>query len=132
VAGSYGRGADLNLSLAEGAARIQDIYLRKIVEAVVDNAFKFSDIGSSVRVVGLREKDFYVLAVSDEGRGMDDDQLQQVGAFVQFERDQYEQQGLGLGLSIARRLAELHRGALRLESAPDEGTTVWVWLPLAD
>ncbi len=85
-----------------------------------------------MRVVGLRDKDFYVLAVTDEGRGMAEEQLQQVGAFVQFERDQYEQQGLGLGLSIARRLAELHQGTLRLESTPDEGTTAWVWLPLAD
>ena len=132
VASSYGRATDLDLNMAEGAARIQDIYLEKVVAALVDNAFKFSDVDTPVRIVGLREKDFYVLGVTDEGRGMDEEQLQQVGAFVQFERDQYEQQGLGLGLSIARRLAELHRGTLRLESAPNEGTTVWVWLPLAD
>lgn len=132
VANSYGRVTDLDFNMATGAARIQDIYLEKVVAALVDNAFKFSEVDTPVRIVGLREKDFYVLAVTDEGRGMDEDQLQQIGAFVQFERDQYEQQGLGLGLSIARRLAELHRGTLRLESAPREGTTVWVWLPLAD
>ena len=132
VAQSYGRFTDLDMSIASGAARIQDIYLEKVVAALVDNAFKFSDVDTPVRIVGLREKDFYVLGVTDEGRGMDEDQLQQIGAFVQFERDQYEQQGLGLGLSIARRLAELHQGTLRLESAPHEGTTVWVWLPLAD
>ena len=73
-----------------------------------------------------------MLEVSDQGRGMAEEQLRQVGAFVQFDRDQYEQQGLGLGLSIARRLVELHQGTLRLESTPGEGTTVWIWLPQAD
>ena len=101
-------------------------------DCILDNAFKFSNTGQPVRIEGLREKDFYVIAISDEGRGMAEEQLQQLGAFVQFDREQYEQQGLGLGLTIARRLAELHRGTLRLESSPEEGTTVWVWLPLAD
>ena len=131
VADSYGRTRDLHLNMAEGGARMQDIYLGKVVEALVDNAFKFSDAGQPVRIEGLREKDFYVIAVTDEGRGMAEEQLQQLGAFVQFDREQYEQQGLGLGLSIARRLTELHQGTLRLESVPNEGTTVWVWLPLA-
>lgn len=132
VAESYHRAPDLHTNVAPGVARIQDIYLEKIVGALVDNAFKFSETGTLVHLAGLKEKDFYVLEVSDRGRGMDEEQLRQVGAFVQFDRDQYEQQGLGLGLTIARRLAELHQGALRLESALGEGTTVWIWLPLAD
>ena len=132
VAENYQRAADLQVNMAEGMARIQDVYLEKMIEALVDNAFKFSESGTPVRVEGLKEEDFYVLEVSDQGRGMAEEQLLQVGAFVQFDRDQYEQQGLGLGLSITRRLAELHQGTLHLESTPDEGTTVWIWLPLAD
>ena len=132
VAENYRRHGDLELNLAQGVARIQDLYLEKIVEALVDNAFKFSDTGTPVQVTGLKDKDFYVLEISDKGRGMAEEQLRQVGAFVQFDRDQYEQQGLGLGLSIARRLIELHQGTLRLESTLGEGTPVWVWLPLAD
>ena len=132
VAENHQRAADLQVNLAEGIARIQDVYLEKMIEALVDNAFKFSESGTPVRVEGLKEEDFYVLEVADQGRGMAEEQLRQIGAFVQFDRDQYEQQGLGLGLSIARRLAELHQGTLHLESTPDEGTTVWIWLPLSD
>jgi signal transduction histidine kinase len=43
----------------------------------------------------------------------------------------YEQQGQGLGLTLARRLAELHGGELAIESIPAQGTTVRVTLPLA-
>jgi signal transduction histidine kinase len=122
---------DLHMSLSSATVRMQDVYLEKIVEELLDNAFKVSPAGSTVRVMGLRDADFYVLEVTDEGRGMTEEQQQFVGAFVQFERKQYEQQGLGLGMTIASRLVELHKGELRIESVPGQGTTVWVWMPLA-
>ncbi|MFQ5570513.1 MAG: response regulator [Rhodothermales bacterium] len=128
---SHARPEDLHLDIAQGQARIQGAYLEKIVEELVDNAFKFSGPGTPVSVTGLRDKDYYVLQVTDEGRGITDEQLQQVGAFVQFDRKKYEQQGLGLGLAIARRLTALHQGMLDIDSVLDKGTSVWVWLPLA-
>jgi len=53
-----------------------------------------------------------------------------VGAYMQFDRRIYEQNGVGLGLTIARRLAELHGGSLQITSIPNEKTTVVINLPL--
>jgi signal transduction histidine kinase len=53
-----------------------------------------------------------------------------MGAYMQFDRKQHEQQGLGLGLMIAKRLTELHGGSLAVQSEPGAGTTVVVKLPL--
>jgi len=50
---------------------------------------------------------------------------------MQFDRKVYEQQGSGLGLTVAMRLTEIHGGFLKLESEYEEGTTVTVTLPAA-
>ena len=70
-----------------------------------------------------------VLSVSDCGRGFSTEQIAQIGAYMQFERKFNEQQGLGLGLTIAKRLVELHGGALSIEGKKGEGATVIAKLP---
>ena len=71
------------------------------------------------------------LSISDHGRGFSTEQIRKVGAYMQFDRKMHEQQGLGLGLTIAKRLTELHGGSLAIQSEPGVGTTVTVKLPLA-
>jgi len=122
---------DLELTVRDvEAIGIGEDYLRKIVEELVDNAFKFSTSGTPVYVTGDIERDTYILSVSNQGRGMSSEQIALVGAYMQFERRIHEQQGAGLGLIICKRLAEMHGGELAIESIPESETTVWVTLPL--
>lgn len=123
------RADDLQLAIAPGAAAISEQNLSKVCEELVDNALKFSAPGSRVRVTcGVGTKGFE-LVVADHGRGMKRENLENIGAYVQFERRIHEQQGSGLGLAIARRLVELHGGQIDIRSEPDFGTTVRVTLP---
>jgi signal transduction histidine kinase len=57
-------------------------------------------------------------------------QIVEVGAYQQFDRKLYEQQGSGLGLSIIKRLVQLLGGELTIESVPEKYTTVRVVLPI--
>ena len=74
----------------------------------------------------------YYLQISDQGRGMSSEAIVRVGAYMQFERKIHEQQGVGLGLILARKFAEVYSGQLTIESVPEQGTTVTVMLPLSE
>jgi signal transduction histidine kinase len=121
---------DLQLELAEVRIVITPDRLAKSVEELVGNAFKFSTAGSPVRVVTRTGDHQFMLVVTDRGRGMTAEQIASVGAHMQFERRFYEQQGAGLGLIIARRIAQLHGGDLMIESEPGQLTSVQFSLPL--
>lgn len=129
TADAHQRRGDLRVHLTEGAARMHAFHLEKIVEELVDNAFKFSKDGAPVEVTLSHEGETLQLQVADRGQGMSDEHIQNIDVFVQFNRDNIEQQGSGLGLTVAKRLIELYSGTLTIESTPSEGTTVHVRIP---
>ena len=123
------RAADLVLDLRDVPLAISEDYFAKIVDELLDNAFKFSSPGSPVEVRATTRGSHFFLRITDHGRGMKVEHIAGVGAYMQFERKVYEQQGSGLGLTIAKRLTELHQGELNIQSEIDLGTTVEVKLP---
>ena len=123
------READLKLGLGAAAPRIAPRHLEKIIEELLDNAFKYSKAGTPVHVTSAPDLNGFALSVMDHGRGMTAAQIADIGAYAQFERKLHEQQGSGLGLAIARRLAEVYGGDLTLESTPGQQTIVRVTLP---
>lgn len=131
AARAFERANDLTARTENVVVQISGEMLKKIVEEIVDNAFKFSTAGTKIDIRGEQRGESYSLQVSDQGRGMTAEQMSRVGAYMQFERKLYEQQGMGLGLILAKRLAELHGGELTILSEPGQGTTVQVKLQLA-
>ena len=124
-----GRLPDLTLELADGALAMAEEYFKKIVAELVQNAFKFSEAGSPVHVSLKAAGEEIEFSVHDHGRGFSTEHIQRIDAYVQFERKMKDEQGLGLGLAIAKKLAELHGGRLAITSRKDTGTTVVVKLP---
>jgi two-component system, sensor histidine kinase and response regulator len=116
---------DLLMDLAPNLGlRISDENLGKIITELVDNSCRFSKAGTPISIRAYREPETVVIEIQDSGRGMSPQQIADIGAFMQFERGIYEQQGMGLGLSIAIKLCELHNGSLHLDSKKDVGTRV--------
>lgn len=124
------RDADVQVSCTPASVQISADAMQKITLELVDNALKFSTAGTPVEVNGAPEDGYFVLSVTDQGRGMTAEDIAHIGAYVQFERRFYEHAGLGLGLVIARRLAEAYGGSLMITSTPKVETRVMVKLPL--
>jgi len=125
------RAGDLKLDLSDKPVAISEEYLTKIADELIHNAFKFSKSGTSIQIALFPTDRSLTLSISDHGRGLGTEHIRKVGAYMQFERKLHEQQGLGLGLAIAKRLTELHGGSLTIRSEPGVGTSVIVELPLA-
>ena len=115
--------------------RADAIRLRQIVANLVNNAQKYTGPGGRIAVAVEQSGGEAILRVSDNGRGIPPERLEDVfELFTQLGPPQGRGEGgLGIGLALVRRLAELHGG--RVEAASpglDRGATFTVWLPQGD
>ncbi len=129
IADRIGRLGDLTMEVSDTPIGIAEEYFQKIVTELVQNALKFSDEGSPVRVQLKVAGNEVELSVHDSGRGFSTEQIHRIGAYVQFERKMQDVEGLGLGLTITKKLVELHGGVLAVSSEQGNGSTVSVKFP---
>ena len=117
---------DLKIGLEAVSLPVGRSTLLCIVDELLDNAFKFSRQGSPV---SLELDPNRRLVITDKGRGMTPDEIERIGAFQQFDRKKYEQQGLGLGLILVQKMCALHGATFTLTSNPGQGTRAEVVFP---
>lgn len=130
------RGHAVQLSLSSEPVRVvgDAARLSQVFTNLLNNAAKYTDVGGRVELSVTRGAAEAVVAVRDNGRGLDAAAHERVfDMFYQAERDlECSEGGLGLGLSLVRSLVELHGGTVRAHSAGrGHGSVFSVHLPLA-
>jgi signal transduction histidine kinase/CheY-like chemotaxis protein len=129
------RDQQVSLEIAAGLFTDADpTRIAQIVTNLLHNAAKFTSKGGAIRIEALREGDEAFVRVSDSGAGIRPDQIERVfDMFARVERPGVAAEpGLGIGLALARRLAEMHGGALLLASEGEgRGATFSLRLPLS-
>jgi signal transduction histidine kinase len=97
--------------------------LRLALKEVVDNAHRYTPEGGNIVIRLFRREEQAVVEIKDTGIGMSPEVQEQV--FVRFYREDEARstRGFGLGLSIAKRIMDLHYGQITVHSAPKLGTT---------
>jgi len=118
---------DSSVGVIEGDER----RLRQVLHNILSNSLRFTPRGGLVDVRALGTADAIEMVVRDNGVGIPEQEQESI--FDLFKRGSNADgtKGIGLGLSLARRMVELHRGRLDLHSEPGVGTTITIVLPRA-
>lgn len=124
---------DVDVPESLGVVRADADRLRQVLWNLLSNAVKFTPPRGRVSIHADREGDMVRINVSDTGRGVSKDALNRIfDRFVQSDRTDASRGGLGLGLSIARQLVEVHGGTIDAASeGAGRGTHFRVQIPLA-
>ncbi len=108
--------------------------LAQVVSNLLNNAAKYTPAGGRIEVCTRAQDGRVVIQVADNGTGICAEMLPRVfDLFAQMDRTlERAQGGLGIGLSLVKKLVELHGGDIRAESeGPSQGSRFTVWLPQA-
>ncbi|HXG87481.1 MAG TPA: ATP-binding protein [Vicinamibacterales bacterium] len=106
--------------------------LAQVLSNLLNNAAKYTPAGGHITLAAARDDHQVVIRVVDTGVGIPQDMLRSVfDMFTQVGDAEHGQGGLGIGLTLVRRLTEMHGGTVTAESSPD-GSTFTVRLPLAE
>lgn len=133
-AGSGTKGIRLSMELEPDIhARVDRTLITRLVSNLLSNAYQYGREGGSIRVVLCRERNEIKLSVSDDGIGIDAEELERIWSrFYQVNpaRTAEESGSMGLGLTMVKQIAKLHTGEVRVESILGKGSTFTVTFPI--
>ena len=126
-----GKGIDMDVSLEEVTVTADEALLSQVWMNVVNNSIKFTPAGGSVYVVLHQQGGKIVFKITDTGCGISEqDQAHVFERFYKADKSrERSNEGSGLGLSIVKKIVEMHKGTVDLESKLGTGTAIIISLP---
>lgn len=113
--------------------KIDEFHISNMLVNLLDNANKYSPEVPEISVKTRNEGNWYVIEISDKGMGMDTENKTKI--FEKFFREEtgniHNVKGQGLGLSYVKKIIELHKGQVIVDSEKDRGSTFIIKLPMA-
>ena len=131
VALRNGQSLDVELPSSLPTVRADEERIRQVVLNLMNNAFKFTPAGGKIALRARAEGANLVVEVQDTGRGISkEDQQLLFEPYRSLESDKEHLSGLGLGLSLSKKLLELHGGQIWAKSQTGKGSTFGFSVPL--
>jgi signal transduction histidine kinase len=129
------KGLLLELDVPPGLPRIagDGDRLAQVFTNLLDNAIKHTPAGGQITLQAETTSNGVTVTVQDTGVGVPPDDLPRIfERFYQVDKSRQSDRrsGMGLGLAITKQIVEAHGGVIQVTSAPGQGTTFTVWLPL--
>ncbi|MCX7736165.1 MAG: HAMP domain-containing histidine kinase [Candidatus Kapabacteria bacterium] len=123
---------DFKIELEDASIQMSENFFTILMTELIDNAVKYSDNGKPIIIKTKADSENLNLMVMDYGMGINQEDLNKIDAYTQFDRDKFEQQGLGLGLAIVHRIVDISGSKIKIESEVNNFTKVEISIPLAN
>ncbi|TXF76122.1 sensor histidine kinase [Chryseobacterium sp.] len=121
-----------NFTAEEYIFKIDEFHIANALVNLLDNANKYSPDAPEITITTRNEGNFYVLEIADKGMGMETDNKLKI--FEKFFREEtgniHNVKGQGLGLSYVKKIIELHKGQVIVESHKGKGSTFTLKIPM--
>lgn len=127
------KGIDLKIKIENQTIQANQESLEEMILIFLDNAVKFTQAKGKIKVIGKTDKKYFSLKISDTGIGIAKKELPYIfDRFYRADQSRSKEKvlGFGLGLSLAKRIIEIHKGTVEVESVSGKGTTFTIKLPL--
>ena len=123
---------NIELIMDESRDAVACLDLKWTTEAVfniIDNAIKYSDEGTSINLRINTFEMFSCISVEDHGIGIEEDEIPKLFARFYRSREVSDNEGIGVGLYLARQLVEEQGGYIKVKSTPGKGSTFELFFP---
>lgn len=107
-------------------------WTQEAVFNILDNAVKYTESGGEIHVALTRQEIFLKISISDTGKGIAPERQAEIFTRFYREPEVHDKPGVGIGLYLARRIMELQKGYIEVESEPGEGAEFRLYLPWRD
>jgi two-component system, OmpR family, sensor histidine kinase KdpD len=129
---SDGRAWQLDISDRLPLADADPEFAAQVVRQLAENAVKYSPAGSPIGISAERRDGRIVIGVSDRGPGIEENERTRIfDRFFRGRRHRFDTKGTGMGLAIAKGIAEAHGGRIWVESEPGQGSVFYFSLPVS-
>lgn len=108
--------------------------LKQVLDNLISNSLKFSHSGTQVLITSKTDDSFFYIIIKDQGIGIKEDEIKNLfQPFSQISgRPTGGEKSTGLGLSIVKKIVDLHQGEIFIVSEEDKGSTFTIKLPLVE